>query len=129
MKEMSRIKPREIYVDWGRDYTTIWTNTREVFVLNEKDTISIAEQIKNLVSYVLVNEETGEKVQLQDIRVAIDIMGNGNVLKDTLEMIGIQCEGITSGAWLKRLCRRQDVVYVNNLDYKFKQKINNYKLI
>lgn len=129
MKEMSRIKPREIYVDWGRDHTTIWTNTREVFVLNEKDTISIAEQIKNLVSYVLVNEETGEKVQLQDIRVAIDIMGNGNVLKDTLEMIGIQCEGITSGAWLKRLCRRQDVVYVNNLDYKFKQKINNYKLI
>lgn len=50
MGEKLQVMPREIYVDWSRDYTTIWTNTREVFTLNERDIISVAEQIRNLVS-------------------------------------------------------------------------------
>lgn len=102
MGEKLQVMPREIYVDWSRDYTTIWTNTREVFTLNERDIISVAEQIRNLVSYILVNEETGEKVQLQNIKVSIDIASYGRFLKDRLEELGIQCADITSGAWLKK---------------------------
>ena len=62
MGEKLQVMPREIYVDWSRDYTTIWTNTREVFTLNERDIISVAEQIRNLVSYILVNEKTGDLI-------------------------------------------------------------------
>ena len=129
MGEKLQVTPREIYVDWGRDYTTIWTNTREVFTLNERDIISVAEQIRNLVSYILVNEETGEKVQLQNIKVSIDIVSYGRFLKDRLEELGIQCADITSGAWLKRMCRNQDIIYVDNYDYNFKKKINEFRLI
>lgn len=129
MEENLQSMPREIYVDWGRDYTTIWPNTREVFTLNERDVISVVEQIRNLVSYILVNEKTGEKIQLQNIKVFIDIAGYGRFLKDRLEELGIQCEYITSGAWLKRFCRRQDVAYVDDYDYMFKKKINKFRLI
>lgn len=129
MREKLQVMPREIYVDWGRDYTTIWTNTREVFTLNERDIISVAEQIRNLVSYILVNEKTGEKVQLQNIKVSIDITSYGRFLKDRLEELGIQCADITSGAWLKRMCRNQDIIYVDNYDYNFKKKINEFRLI
>lgn len=127
MGEKLQVMPREIYVDWGRDYTTIWTNTREVFALNERDIISVAEQIRNLVSYILVNEKTGEKVQLQNIKVSIDIASYGRFLKDKLEELGIQCEDITSGAWLKRMCRNQDIIYVDDYDYNFKKKINKFR--
>lgn len=127
MREKLQVMPREIYVDWGRDYTTIWTNTREVFTLNERDIISVAEQIRNLVSYILVNEKTGEKVQLQNIKVSIDIVSYGRFLKDRLEELGIQCEDITSGAWLKRMCGNQDIIYVDDYDYNFKKKINEFR--
>ena len=64
---------------------------------------------------------------MQNIKVSIDIASYGRFLKDRLEELGIQCADITSGAWLKRMCRNQDIIYVDDYDYNFKKKINEFR--
>lgn len=114
--------PREIYIDGEREGCTIWTDTREIFSIRG-NALETCNMIRNLVLHDIENEETGEVIVKQNIKVYIDRFPYyiGDCLKD----MGVKFELIKDGSWLAehmKIYRKSKVSYEDFMYFKNNMK-------